>query len=457
MDRESRAQWKKGERQQAKTHMRICLVSILLVLLLPRHAVSQDLRLLGGDLTSDAPLQTVLELPAPNIASSERINLHLSSHEDFHSSFEHVKSGRRRVLGPFFNHNSCAGCHVKNGRGEIGFPRKSKGSSMIIKVSLKGSRPGGTPLDVPGIGEQLQDRTVSGKTRFGIKLRWKLTRGRYPDGTIYQLRTPALSFSVPNVRKKRIVSSLRMTPPITGMGLLEAVPAETLLSLADPDDLNGDGISGRISYVPDRETGKISIGRFGFRATHPTVKQQSAAAFFHDMGITGPLFPGKKGEQEISAEQLSRVTFYQQLAAIPPARNQDDPSVIAGKAIFQQIRCNDCHVMTLRTGDSPIPELRNQEFHPFTDLLLHDMGPELADDRPEFSASGREWRTTPLWGLGLHEFISGNDPGFLHDGRARTIEEAIIWHGGEAAPHRNRFMNLSAFERFQLIKFLQSL
>ncbi|WKZ57367.1 MAG: di-heme oxidoredictase family protein [Bdellovibrionota bacterium] len=429
----------------------------LVSLLLTVSAWAQDITNLGGDLTSDLPIDTALELPAPNISSEELFQLHLAGHTDFHGSFLFTKLNGKRVLGPHFNHNSCGACHVKDGRGPIRISSRPPGSSVLVKVSLRGLNPDGSPRDVPRVGEQLQNHSIDGSTRYDIRLRWRTVRGVYPDGTKYTLRRPQLSFKIPGIRSTKVVHSIRMSPPTIGMGLLEAVPAATIVAMSDPDDLDGDGISGRVSYVPNLETGQIEVGRFGWRATQPTLKQQAAAAFFHDMGLTNELFLPEGKAQEIPDEQLARVVFYSQAAGVTPARDQDHPDVVAGKALFQQINCDSCHVMTLQTGDSEVVEVANQEFHPFTDLLLHDMGPDLADERPEFSATQREWRTPPLWGLGLHPFLSSKRPGYLHDGRARTIEEAILWHGGEALSSRESFKDLSAAERFQLIRFLQSL
>jgi CxxC motif-containing protein (DUF1111 family) len=418
---------------------------------------AQDITNLAGDLSSDNPPNIALELPAPNISSEERVNFHLSTHFDFHRTFELVKQDKKYILGPNFNNDSCGGCHFKNGRGEIKFSNRLPGSPMIIKVSLPGLNKDGSPKDVPGIGEQLQDQVLNGKTRFGIKLQWKKLSGRYPDGTAFTLRSPILSYRIPNIDRKKIVDSLRMTPPVVGMGLLDTVSDADIIAMSDPKDSNKDGISGKVSYVLDRKTKKKAIGRFGFRATHPNLEQQSAAALFHDMGLTNKLFKINRQKQEISNEQLDRTVFYLQAAGVPKARNQDDPYVIAGKEVFQQLNCQGCHKMTLKTGASSVPEIANQEIHPFTDLLLHDMGSGLADKRPEFSASGNEWRTTPLWGLGLHRSLTRKSPGYLHDGRARTIEEAILWHGGEAQKSREQFKALSIIQRDQLIKFLQSL
>lgn len=441
--------------------MRARLILLLISTVLPLYAAqsvcAQDITRLGGDLTSDLPATVSLQLPAPNITSQERFQKHLSGHGGFHRSFETVEVDGEPILGPRFNHFACGGCHINDGRGEIRFGKKKRGSGMLIKVGVRGQGEHGEPRELPGIGSQLRDHDLNGGTDYSITLAWKKVRGRYPDGTRYILRKPQLSFKVPGRSPKKIVSSLRMTPPVIGMGLLEAVPTETIIGMSDPDDLNGDGISGRVSLVPNVRTGSLDLGRFGFRASHPTVEQQNAAAFFHDMGLTNELFSEQGVDQEISAELLEEVTFYLQVAGVTYARDQEDPDVSAGKELFKEINCSGCHVVTLTTGTAKHPELNNQEIHPFTDLLLHDMGPGLADTRPEFSANSREWRTTPLWGLGLYGQLSRFRPGFLHDGRARTIEEAILWHGGEAEQSRNAFKNLAKTEREQLLKFLESL
>jgi CxxC motif-containing protein (DUF1111 family) len=238
---------------------------------------------------------------------------------------------------------------------------------------------------------------------------------------------------------------------------LEAIPASTILRLSDPNDSNRDGISGRVNFVVDHEAGGYSVGRFGHKATIASVKQQSAAALYHDMQITTTIFSESPAEIEISDEQLQLLTLYQRLAGVPTARNQNDQQVIAGKQIFKNLRCDSCHRMTLVTGGNYAdPELRNQTIHPFTDLLLHDMGTGLADSWQEFSARGTEWRTAPLWGIGFAERLSKRIF-YLHDGRARSIEEAILWHGGEARRSTNQFKQLTKQERDSLVAFLRSL
>jgi CxxC motif-containing protein (DUF1111 family) len=256
-----------------------------------------------------------------------------------------------------------------------------------------------------------------------------------------------------------------------GLGLLEAVPAAALTRLADPDDRDGDGISGRVNIVWNHVSNATAIGRFGWKAEQPTVLQQTAAAFVGDIGITSPLFrdenhtaaqhlpatPRANGEPEVGDRIFQAVALYARSLAVPAARTAEDPLAVRGRQLFTAARCDACHVAALTTGPYPdLPQLANQTIHPFTDLLLHDMGDGLADHRPTFTATGHEWRTAPLWGLGLvakvnrHTFL-------LHDGRARNAAEAILWHGGEAAAARQRFRAMPKQDRAALIAFLESL
>jgi CxxC motif-containing protein (DUF1111 family) len=240
--------------------------------------------------------------------------------------------------------------------------------------------------------------------------------------------------------------------------------------MADPDDRNGDGISGRPNVVWNRVTQHTDIGRFGWKAEQPSVLQQSAAAFAGDIGITSTVFPrGNHGERqssdehpsggkpEVSDDILRAVVLYARTLAVPAARRVQDPRVERGRRLFADAGCAACHAPELRTGASAVlPELAEQTIRPYSDLLLHDMGPDLADDRPTFAASGREWRTAPLWGLGLIEVVNGHTF-LLHDGRARNVTEAILWHGGEALASRERFRHMPKPERDLLLEFLRSL
>jgi len=263
--------------------------------------------------------------------------------------------------------------------------------------------------------------------------------------------------------------SARVAPPLVGLGLLERIPSAAIEALADPDDRDANGISGRVNRVRDAASGASSLGRFGWKAGQPSVRQQVAAAFHGDLGITSSLFPESPctpvqvacakapdgGTPELTDALLDLVTFYARTLGVPARRN---PSTARpGEALFRKIGCADCHVERFVTGPAPdLPLLAEQEIHPYTDLLLHDMGEGLADGRPEFAADGREWRTPPLWGIGLVHAVSRHTR-FLHDGRARNLEEAILWHGGEAEKARRAYTALERSERDQLLFFLDTL
>jgi CxxC motif-containing protein (DUF1111 family) len=256
-----------------------------------------------------------------------------------------------------------------------------------------------------------------------------------------------------------------------GLGLLEAVPEETILALADPADEDGDGVSGRPNYVWDASGGRMALGRFGWKANQPSLYQQTAAAFLGDIGITTDLFDQQDcmagqtecldspdgGNPEITGDDLAKVVLYASSLAVPAMRGAVDPQVILGEKVFLEAGCASCHTPSLATGVHPdIPALSNQTIYPYTDLLLHDMGEGLADGRPDFEASGSEWRTPPLWGIGLIETVNGHAY-LLHDGRARGLAEAILWHGGEAEAARDYFIELPADLREALLRFLEAL
>jgi CxxC motif-containing protein (DUF1111 family) len=302
-------------------------------------------------------------------------------------------------------------------------------------------------------------------------IRYVETRGSFADGTPYVLHVPQYTLTGihPGLPAAYLFSP-RVAPVVFGLGLLEAVSDQTILGKSDPNDANRDGISGRANLVYDAVTGQRVIGRFGWKANTPNLFQQAAGAYNGDMGVTSDLFPiescaGRIKDPgcnnvhgaEVDEETVENVAFYTQTLAVPARRNLDDPTALRGETIFYAAGCNDCHTPTLRTGVLPgLPEVSNQVIHPYTDLLVHDMGPGLADGRPDFQASGSEWRTPPLWGIGLVETVNGHTR-FLHDGRAYSLMEAVLWHGGEAAKARDRVVRLSQADREALIAFLESL
>jgi CxxC motif-containing protein (DUF1111 family) len=293
-------------------------------------------------------------------------------------------------------------------------------------------------------------------------------RGMFSDGTPFQLRVPTYTLTgMYAALPPGVLFSPRVAPAVFGLGLLEAVPEGQIVSRADPRDRNRDGISGRANYVWDAVKGRKALGRFGWKANVPNLIQQTAGAYNGDMGVTSDLFPAESCEGqfpgceshpvEIEAGVVADVALYTQTLAVPARRDLDDPVTRRGESVFYAVGCNGCHTPTLRTGRlRGVPEVSNQVIHAYTDLLVHDMGPGLADDRPDFQASGREWRTPPLWGIGLVETVNGHT-NFLHDGRARTLLEAVLWHGGEARTARYKVTRLRQQDRDALIAFLESL
>jgi len=377
-----------------------------------------------------------------------------------------------RGLGPTFNEDSCLSCHL-DGVVFKDHTEDDPGPGLLLRLSVPGTDAHGGPKPEPAYGLQLQTSKVVGATAEGrLDVEWEYRSGRYPDGTAYELRVP--TFVVSDLAgpplADDVMTSARIAPPMTGLGLLEAIPVASLEAAADPDDLDGDGISGRLNMVWDRRSQSMTVGRFGWKAGQPTVHQQSVGALHDDMGITTPdvpdtcanqgslcsVEPGADAVPDMNATDLDDQVFYNRTIAVPIARNLDDQAVVRGANRFVDVGCASCHTTTQRSGDDPVKGLADQTFHPFTDLLLHDMGEGLADDRPEFGASGREWRTAPLWALGrraeVTEFSS-----FLHDGRARSFEEAVLWHGGEATAARTAFMALTKRQRDDLLAFLAAL
>jgi CxxC motif-containing protein (DUF1111 family) len=381
-------------------------------------------------------------------------------HTDFQSGAHSeagnpVFTGQMNKVGPKFVAQSCVACHVNNGRSLL----PAVGATIDRAVVKVGASADGTPH--PQLGDQLQPYAVGGTPEAGVKLAKPTeTTGAYGDNTAYTLRKPVLEFSgvTPSFH------SLRVAPQLIGLGLLEAVSESAVLALADPSDLNADGISGRVNYVPDPNNPLIlRLGRFTPKANQSMVIHQIAYAFNHDMGVASALFPVFDGETsaatpEITATELDQMSRYVALLGVGAQRNFLDPEVVRGKQLFTSASCVACHTPSFSTSAyHPMAELRSQTIHPYTDLLLHDMGPGLADNMDdEGGATGAEWRTAPLWNIGLSAGVSGGE-GYLHDGRARTIEEAILWHGGEATASKEKFRTMSASDRSAILLFLRSL
>jgi CxxC motif-containing protein (DUF1111 family) len=379
-------------------------------------------------------------------------------------------------LGPTFNARSCSTCHDHDGRGRPPEPGQPM-LSALVRLSVPGSDAHGGPLAEPTYGSQLNPLSILGVPGEGAAvLTWDERAGSYADGTAYSLRRSRLSFTLAfGLMAANALTSVRVAPQNAGLGLLELVPEAEILAAADPDDANGDGISGRPNRVWDVAAATTRLGRFGWKASQPSLRQQSAAAFIGDIGITSSLYPAQNCSPaqtaclaaldgnsppdgvELEDAKLDRVTFYAMTLAAPGRRRVHDPDVLRGKTLFKDLGCVGCHTPVLHTGPSAaFPELAGLTIRPYTDLLLHDMGDGLADGRPDYLADGREWRTAPLWGIGLSRVVNGHEL-YLHDGRARGLAEAILWHGGEANAARERFRALPVAQRNALLAFLGSL
>lgn len=379
----------------------------------------------------------------------------------------------RDGLGPLFNARSCSACHLHDGRGRAPEPG-DRMLSMLVRLSIPGHDLERGVVPEPTYGDQFNGLAVHGVAPEGREVvTYEEMPGTYEDGESYSLRKPTYGFAdlAYGPMHPHTLTSPRVAPAMIGLGLLEAVPEEALLSLADPDDANADGISGRPNRVWDKVLGQTVLGRFGWKANQPNVAQQVAGAFLGDIGITSPLFPDENcphvavacrnalngGRPELSAKLLGHVVFYSRTLAVPARRDLQQPDVQRGRQVFDLAQCGACHTPTLHTGSVPgLPDLSKQVIHPYTDLLLHDMGAALADGRPDFEATGSEWRTPPLWGIGLVETVNRHTH-FLHDGRARNLAEAILWHGGEAEASKEYFRRLPRADREALLQFLRSL
>lgn len=441
-----------------------------------------DKQLSGGATTVLDKSSNAFSLPANNLSILRRDNFFIGN-AFFKQPWVIAPSSTsaRDGLGPLFNSNSCQGCHVKDGKGHPPLTHEDNFLSTLVRVSIPAETAEQQALlttagvvPEPTYGDQIQPNAIPGvKSEATPRFAYEEIKGQFKDGEAYTLLKPILKLDNLNygALHPQVQMSARVAPVMIGMGLLEAIPETDLVALADPEDKNGDGISGRLNQVWDVKAQKTVVGRFGWKANQPTVEQQSAGAFHGDLGITSPMFASVPcsstqadclkapdgGQPEINQELMDMVSFYASLLAVPARREVNDPEVLKGERLFKAANCSACHLPELKTGVKPdFPELEHQSIQPFTDLLLHDMGEGLADQRPDFLATGSEWRTAPLWGIGLIETVNGHTR-FLHDGRARNLMEAILWHGGEAKPSQEQVLNLSKEERIALLRFLNSL
>ncbi|MBM6550388.1 di-heme oxidoredictase family protein [Marinomonas ostreistagni] len=383
-------------------------------------------------------------------------------------------------LGPLFNARSCHSCHVNSGRGHA--PRADQLGSEVPSFFIRlGSKTRNTKDGVVGdfmYGRQFHPLSATNVMPEGdYRVHWETQQEVFPDGYQVTLRKPVLDWQTLNYGEFADDTgfSMRVSPPLVGMGLLDAVPTATILEYADPDDADQDGISGKANWI--EIDGEPKLGKFGHKASMPSLTAQNQSAFNGDLGLSTPLFPAPSGDctvaqkdcmiapngnsahidnLEVGHEQTRLVDTYVALSRPPAMRNLDQAWFREAKQTFDELNCGSCHRPKLTTGEATFSALSNREFYPFTDMLLHDMGPELANGFPVLHANPQEWRTAPLWGIGLSEQVSGRN-GFLHDGRAQTIEEAILWHGGEAQASKQAYKQLNANQRTLFIRFLESL
>lgn len=381
-------------------------------------------------------------------------------------------------LGPTYIASSCAACHVQAGHGKTVDRANATAFQQLLRISLPGTDPDGRPKPHPAYGDQLQvfdvisaDRSMVRQGEADVFVDWQPVPVTLPDGTALELRRPSLRIASLSFGPlgDDIRTSLRNARAIFGLGYLEAVSEDDILALAAAQ--RAQGLNGRPNRVRDDLNGRMALGRFGWKANQPGVRQQVAAAFHGDMGITSTLYPRQNcppvqehckaappgDKPELYQDEFDAISFWALALDAPPRRHPQDPQVRRGERLFEQARCAQCHVPAMRTSaKAPFPALSSRVFHAYTDLLLHDMGEGLADGRPDFAAGPRDWRTPPLWGIGLSAQVNGST-NLLHDGRARNVTEAILWHGGEAQRSRDAFARLGKDDRDALVAFVNSL
>ncbi|WP_425608936.1 di-heme oxidoredictase family protein [Vibrio brasiliensis] len=436
----------------------------------------------GGGTSVNKEGPNAFSLPAGNLPMSKRLDFSVGN-SFFRNPWVQAPASTdaRDGLGPLFNTNGCQNCHIKDGRGHPPEADDLHAVSMLVRLSIPAMTPEQKKAYIkdgvipePTYGGQLQDFALQDQVAEGkIEITYQEIPVTFADGTQVSLRKPNLSITQLGYGEMhpQTQMSARVAPPMIGLGLLESIPDQTLKAWADEQDKNGDGISGKINLVWDVRSNDFAIGRFGWKAGQPNLMQQNAAAFNGDVGLTSNLFPNENctskqticrdlpngGSPEVSDNILDFVEFYSQHLAVPVRRNVDLPEVKLGQQLFAKAGCESCHKTNVKTAvREDLPALSNQTIHPYTDMLLHDMGPGLADNRPEYLANGQEWRTQPLWGIGYTEEVNGHTY-FLHDGRARNLMEAVLWHGGEAEMAKQKVLKFNQKERDALIAFLNSL
>ncbi len=428
-------------------------------------------RLPGGEATNTLLIGVnAFNQPVENLLDEHRTAF-FSGNSLFNSAWVEAPSSTeaRDGLGPLFNARNCSACHFEDGRGSLPTDGSEGLGGLLLRLRTGFDEQTGLPLPDPNYGGQLQPLALPDVTAEAtVVVSWKASSFTYPDGSTVELRRPRFKLEdlAFGALSEDTVLSPRVAPAMIGLGLLDLVPAERLLELAQGSSAASPGISGRVRYLSQDPP---LIGRFGWKAEQPSVRRQAAAAFVGDLGVTSSIFPDQDctaaetecvdvpngGDPEVEDTLLSSVEFYSRLLAVPERRDWEDETVIEGERIFSEVGCTNCHVPSHHTGSSDdLPELGDQLIWPYTDLLLHDMGEGLADEGDlDLDA---EWRTPPLWGLGLIPEVNGHQQ-LLHDGRATGVEAAILWHAGEADSARQAFAARPLDDRKALIAFVNSL
>lgn len=439
----------------------------------------------GGATTVFATGRNAFSLPFANLSEAERTRFVIGNSFFRRNWVEAPSSTQARDgLGPLFIARSCGGCHVQDGRGAPPDARFADGDpavALLMRVSIPGQGPHGGPLPDPVYGDQIANAAVQGVApEARIVIAHRPFPGQFADGTRFVLQQPFYRLEDPayGPLSPALMLGPRIAPQLAGVGLIEAIPASEIERNARDQAATAGPVKGQVNTVWDAFAGAMRLGRFGWKANVASLAHQSAAAFNGDMGITSSLFPdescsmtqsacgaaprGGAGKgPEIDDETLANVVFYQATLAPAARRKPGAAQVLQGQKLFAQAQCTSCHRPSYTTGASPFPtvsslQAQGQRIWPYTDLLLHDMGDSLADGRPDYAASGSQWRTPPLWGVGLIRDVNGHQR-LLHDGRADGTLEAVLWHGGEAAEARQRVLKMTRTERAALVAFVDSL
>ena len=449
-----------------------------------RAAADGDLQgeLTAGDATVFATGRNAFSFPLATLGDDERARFAVGN-SFFRRNWVEAPSSTsaRDGLGPHFIARSCGGCHVQDGRGAPPDLADEPTVALLMRLSVPGDGGKAGVVPEPTYGDQFNTAAIPGVVPEGrVVISRSPIHGRFADGTRYTLQAPAYAFADlgygPMARDVQV--SPRIAPQLAGVGLLEAIPEAEILRNAAVQAAAPGPVKGRVNRVWDGFAQDWRVGRFGWKANVATVAQQTAGAFLGDIGITSDVLPGqacttaqrdclaaipggRDGGPEIDARTLGDVVFYQATLAPAARRDVDDPQVRRGATLFAQAQCSACHRPSYVTAAPPLPAFSSPRvaglrIWPYTDLLLHDMGEALADGRPDFGASGRQWKTPPLWGVGLVHDVNGHRR-LLHDGRADGVLEAVLWHGGEAEAAKQQVLQMSRDERDALVKFVESL